>query len=35
VRRFIEEADHNLAKKVGAHALSLLVEALGSPLESQ
>jgi hypothetical protein len=34
VRRFIEEADPDLAKKVGAHASSLLVEALGSPLES-
>jgi CRISPR type I-A-associated protein Csa5 len=28
VRRFIEEADPDLAKKVGAHASSLLVEAL-------
>jgi CRISPR type I-A-associated protein Csa5 len=30
VRRFIERADPDLAKKVGAHASSLLVEALGS-----
>ena len=29
VRKFIEEADPDLAKKVGAHASSLLVEALG------
>jgi CRISPR type I-A-associated protein Csa5 len=28
VRRFIEEADPDLAKKVGTHASSLLVEAL-------
>jgi hypothetical protein len=35
MRRFIEEADPDLAKKVGAHASSLLVEALGSPLESR
>jgi hypothetical protein len=35
VRRFIEEADPDLARKVGAHASSLLVEALGSPLESR
>jgi hypothetical protein len=35
VRRFIEEADPDLAKKVGAHASSLLVEALGSPQESR
>ena len=28
VRRFIEEADPDLAKKVGAYASSLLVEAL-------
>jgi CRISPR type I-A-associated protein Csa5 len=33
VRRFIETADPDLAKKVGAHASSLLVEALGSPQE--
>jgi hypothetical protein len=35
VRRFIEEADPDLARKVGAHASSLLVEALGSHLESR
>jgi CRISPR type I-A-associated protein Csa5 len=35
VRRFIERADPDLAKKVGAHASSLLVEALGSHLESR
>jgi hypothetical protein len=35
VRRFIEEADPDLAKKVGAHASSMLVKALGSPQESR
>jgi CRISPR type I-A-associated protein Csa5 len=35
VRRFIETVDPDLAKKVGAHASSLLVEALGSPQEGQ
>ncbi|MFZ8857944.1 MAG: hypothetical protein ACO2O1_06875 [Candidatus Caldarchaeales archaeon] len=35
VRRFIEEADPDLAKKVGAHASSTLVKALGSPQESR
>jgi hypothetical protein len=35
MRRFIEEADPDLAKKVGAHTSSMLVEALGSPQESR
>jgi CRISPR type I-A-associated protein Csa5 len=35
VRRFIEEADPDLAKKVGAQASSMLVKALGSPQESR
>jgi CRISPR type I-A-associated protein Csa5 len=35
VWKFIEEADPDLARKVGAHASSLLVEAFGSPQEGQ
>jgi hypothetical protein len=35
VRRFIEEADFDLAKKVGAHASSLLVEVLSEQEENE
>jgi hypothetical protein len=35
VRRFIEEADHDMAKKVGAHASSLLVETLSEQEEDE
>ncbi len=35
VRRFIEEADPDLAKKVGAHASSMLAEAFSEQEEDE